>query len=109
MLIDHETAGNWQRQNCTAFFAQFFRCYSLFTFLRGWDKNGDFVRDMYRGRNFWIRSLSMSCGKHGNQTRGRRGVRIEGDGSIEKEEVYPKTIFDFGQRRTIYLGGIKKA
>jgi cryptochrome len=40
-LIDHETAcnaGNWQWLSCTAFFAQFFRCYSPIAFPKKWDK-----------------------------------------------------------------------
>lgn len=46
-LLDHETAcnaGNWQWLSCTAFFSQFFRCYSPIAFPQKWDKEGNFVR-----------------------------------------------------------------
>jgi deoxyribodipyrimidine photolyase len=38
-LIDHEAAcniGNWQWLSCTAFFAQFYRCYSPIAFPQKW-------------------------------------------------------------------------
>ncbi|KAJ6161087.1 hypothetical protein N7470_004483 [Penicillium chermesinum] len=47
LLIDHETAcniGNWMWLSCTAFFAQFYRCYSPVAFGKKWDPEGDFVR-----------------------------------------------------------------
>ncbi|KAL9637098.1 MAG: hypothetical protein Q9164_002405, partial [Protoblastenia rupestris] len=46
-LIDHEVAcntGNWQWLSCTAFYAQFYRCYSPIAFPKKSDPNGDFVR-----------------------------------------------------------------
>ncbi|EED13778.1 DNA photolyase, putative [Talaromyces stipitatus ATCC 10500] len=46
-LIDHEEAsnvGNWMWLSCTAFFSQYYRCYSPIAFGRRWDPNGDFVR-----------------------------------------------------------------
>ncbi len=39
----------------------------------------------------------------------RAGVRIQGDGEREEEGVYPKPMFDFAERRTICLDGMKKA
>jgi cryptochrome len=46
-LPDHEracNAGNWQWLSCTAFFVQFYRCYSPVAFPQKWDKKGNFVR-----------------------------------------------------------------
>ncbi|KAL8933139.1 MAG: hypothetical protein Q9211_005939, partial [Gyalolechia sp. 1 TL-2023] len=46
-LIDHETScnsGNWQWLSCTAFFAQFYRCYSPIAFPKKWDEDGVFVK-----------------------------------------------------------------
>jgi cryptochrome len=37
------------------------------------------------------------------------GVRIQGDGKEDQEGVYPKPMFDFVERRTICLDGMKKA
>ncbi|TFY59231.1 hypothetical protein EVG20_g7869 [Dentipellis fragilis] len=47
LLLDHEpacNAGNWMWLSCTAFFAQYYRCYSPVAFGKKWDKSGDFVR-----------------------------------------------------------------
>ncbi|KAA1478430.1 DNA photolyase [Dentipellis sp. KUC8613] len=47
LLLDHEpacNAGNWMWLSCTAFFSQYYRCYSPVAFGKKWDKNGDFVR-----------------------------------------------------------------
>ncbi|POR34053.1 Cryptochrome-1, partial [Tolypocladium paradoxum] len=46
-LLDHEpacNAGNWQWLSCTAFFAQYYRCYSPVSFGQKWDKQGVFIR-----------------------------------------------------------------
>lgn len=69
LLIDHETAcnaGNWQWLSCTAFYAQFYRCYSPVAFGRKWDPEGKFVRR-------WVPELKVNkcsllklcrCGGH---------------------------------------------
>lgn len=47
LLIDHEpasNAGNWMWLSCTAFFSQYYRCYSPVAFGKKWDPQGIFVR-----------------------------------------------------------------
>lgn len=47
LLIDHEpasNAGNWMWLSCTAFFSQYYRCYSPVAFGKKWDPKGTFVR-----------------------------------------------------------------
>jgi cryptochrome len=39
----------------------------------------------------------------------KAGVRIQGDGKEEADDLYPKPMFDFSGRRKICLDGIKKA
>jgi len=39
----------------------------------------------------------------------KAGVRIQGDGSVKEEGVYPEPMFDFAERRTICLEKMKKA
>jgi len=36
-------------------------------------------------------------------------VKIQGDGKEDQGGVYPKPMFDFGERRTVCLDGMKKA
>lgn len=111
-LLDHETAcnaGNWQWLSCTAFFAQFYRCYSPIAFPQKWDKEGAFVRryvpelkkmDKKYIYEPWIAPIADQK---------KAGVRIQGDGKEDQEGIYPKPMFDFNERRTICLDGMKKA
>ncbi|GAO13284.1 uncharacterized protein UV8b_03703 [Ustilaginoidea virens] len=112
-LLDHEpacNAGNWQWLSCTAFFSQYFRCYSPISFGQKWDKNGDLIRR-------WVPEL-----KHLNaryiyepwkapiQDQKKAGVRVTGDGlSDAGNGTYPKPMFDFNERRDICLSAMKTA
>ncbi|KAK0389528.1 hypothetical protein NLU13_3103 [Sarocladium strictum] len=112
-LLDHEpacNAGNWQWLSCTAFFAQYYRCYSPVSFGQKWDKQGDFVRR-------WVPELKDLDAKYiyepwraPIQDQKKAGVRVTGDGLNDaKEGTYPKPMFDFSERRNACIGAMKKA
>ncbi|CZR54406.1 related to Deoxyribodipyrimidine photolyase [Phialocephala subalpina] len=111
-LIDHETAcnaGNWQWLSCTAFYAQFYRCYSPIAFPQKWDKEGKFVRRYVPELKGLDKKYIYEPWKAPIADQKKAGVKIEGDGKVEKEGVYPMPMFDFAERRTICLDGMKKA
>lgn len=111
-LIDHETAsnaGNWQWLSCTAFFAQFYRCYSPVAFPQRWDKDGNFVRRYVPELAALDKKYIYEPWKAPIQDQRKAGVRISGNGEEEEEGVYPKPMFDFAERRTVCLDGMKKA
>jgi cryptochrome len=118
-LLDHEpacNAGNWQWLSCTAFFSQYFRCYSPISFPQKWDKNGDFVRR-------WVPELAKLPAKYIYEPwkapivdQKNAGVRVQGDGSGHNPEkgaagmkTYPKPMFDFAVRRGVCLAAMKKS
>ena len=112
-LLDHEpacNAGNWQWLSCTAFFAQYYRCYSPVSFGQKWDKHGDFVRR-------WVPELKDMDAKYiyepwkaPIQDQKKAGVRVTGDGLGEAEKgTYPKPMFDFSERRSKCLSAMKTA
>ncbi|KAI1167856.1 DNA photolyase [Nemania serpens] len=114
LLIDHEpasNAGNWQWLSCTAFFSQYFRCYSPVAFGQKWDKNGDFVRK-------WVPELKKLDAKYiyepwkaTREALERAGVRIEGDGlgDGQGDAVYPKAMLEFKERRSVCMSAMKRA
>ncbi|KAJ3578605.1 hypothetical protein NPX13_g1961 [Xylaria arbuscula] len=114
LLIDHEpasNAGNWQWLSCTAFFSQYYRCYSPVAFGQKWDKNGDFIRK-------WVPELKHLDAKYiyepwkaTQSALDDAGVRIEGDGLDEggTEGIYPVAMFDFQERRNICIAAMKRA
>lgn len=111
-LIDHEVAcnaGNWQWLSCTAFFAQFYRVYSPIAFPQKWDKEGAFVRRYVPELKDMPQKYIYEPWKAPLQDQKRAGVMIKGDGSSNEEGVYPKPMFDFAERRTICLDGMKNA
>lgn len=112
-LLDHEpacNAGNWQWVSCTAFFAQYFRCYSPVSFGQKWDKDGAFVRR-------WVPELAQLDARYiyepwkaPLQDQKRAGVRVTGDGLSGRDEgTYPKPMFDFAERRAVCIEAMKKA
>ena len=117
LLIDHETAcnvGNWQWLSCTAFFAQFYRCYSPVAFPAKWDKEGAFVRRYVPELRNLPAKYIYEPWKAPIQDQKKAGVKIEGDGTGEGEtdeglRRYPKPMFDFGTMRDVCLGGMKNA
>lgn len=118
LLLDHEpccNSGNWQWLSCTAFFSQYFRCYSPVSFPTKWDPKGEFV-----GK--WCPELKGLVGskyiyepwKAPMADLKKAGIKlVEGPGVNEDPKMekgtYPKPMFDFGERRTACLAGMKKA
>ena len=113
-LIDHEVScnsGNWQWLSCTAFYAQFYRCYSPIAFPKKSDANGDFVRHYcpelknYPAKFIYEPWLAPIADQK------KAGCLIKGDdvGEEGNMKIYPKPMFDFNARRQICIDAIKKA
>ncbi|KAF3770203.1 Cryptochrome/photolyase FAD-binding domain-containing protein, partial [Cryphonectria parasitica EP155] len=115
LLLDHEpacNAGNWQWLSCTAFFAQYYRCYSPVTFGQKWDREGNLVRR-------WVPELRDLPAKYIYEPwkaplpdQKKAGVRVVEFPGVDKElekGTYPKPMFDFAERRRICIASIKKA
>lgn len=122
LLIDHEpacNAGNWQWLSCTAFFAQFYRCYSPIAFPRKWDKNGDFVRRYVPELKDYGEKYIYEPWRAPIADQKKWGCVVKGGGIEEGGEernaraaglaVYPKPMFDFAERRETCIQGMKKA
>ncbi|KAI1005476.1 Cryptochrome-2 [Podosphaera aphanis] len=111
-LIDHETAcnaGNWQWLSCSAFFTQFFRCYSPVAFPLKYDKNGDFVRRFVPELKALDKKYIYEPWKAPIVDRKKAGLTLEKDWSINTEGVYPMPMFDFNERRNICMDNMKLA
>ena len=117
LLVDHEEAcniGNWQWLSCTAFFAQFYRCYSPVAFGKKWDDNGDYVRRYVPELKDFPKKFMYEPHKAPIADQKAAGVRIEGDGTQKTSEdgklkLYPKPMFDFNTQREICIQGMKAA
>jgi len=116
LLIDHESAcniGNWQWLSCTAFYAQYYRCYSPIAFPAKTDKEGSFVRRYVPELTDMPAKYIYEPWKAPIQDQRKAGVVIKGDGTDEAMEgdfrVYPKPMFDFATQREICIQGMKKA
>ena len=114
-LIDHETAcngGNWQWLSCTAFYSQFYRCYSPIAFPKKTDANGDFVRHFCPELANYPTKFIYEPWKAPIADQKKAGCLVKGDGSPDEEDglkIYPKPMFDFNERRTICIDAMKSA
>ncbi|KAJ4304818.1 hypothetical protein N0V90_000346 [Kalmusia sp. IMI 367209] len=114
-LIDHEAAcniGNWQWLSCTAFFAQFYRCYSPIAFPQKWDKEGDFERRYVPELERFDKKYIYEPWKAPIVDQKKWGCIIKGDGTESGEggqKMYPKPMFDFAKQREICIQGMKNA
>lgn len=114
-LIDHEAAcniGNWQWLSCTAFYSQFYRCYSPIAFPQKWDKHGEFVRHFVPELKDYGDKFIYEPWKAPIQDQKKWGCVIKGDGTETAEgdlQKYPKPMFDFSERRQICIDGMKNA
>ncbi|ENI09520.1 hypothetical protein COCC4DRAFT_78608 [Bipolaris maydis ATCC 48331] len=116
-LIDHEAAcniGNWQWLSCTAFFAQFYRCYSPVAFPQKWDKEGNFIRRYVPELAKFDKKYIYEPHKAPIADQKKWGCLIKGDGTAgsgadDGLQTYPKPMFDFPTRRDICLKGMKNA
>lgn len=117
LLIDHEAAcniGNWQWLSCTAFFAQFYRCYSPVAFPKKWDPNGDFVRRYVPELARLDKKFIYEPHKAPAAEQRRAGCFVKGDGAGTGTEepgrlVYPEPMFDFAERRDVCMEAMKEA
>jgi deoxyribodipyrimidine photolyase len=116
-LIDHEAAcniGNWQWLSCTAFFSQFYRCYSPVAFPRKWDPKGAFVRKYVPELREFDDTVLYEPWRAARADQRKWGCWVRGEGERSEDEdgemkVYPKPMFDFAQRRDVCIQGMKNA
>ena len=100
--------------SCTAFFAQFYRCYSPIAFGKKWDPEGHFVRRYCPELSKFGKKYIYEPWKAPIADQKKWGCRVTGDGSQsssskEAGQVYPKPMFDFDERRKICLDKMKYA
>ncbi|KAL6713493.1 hypothetical protein ACLMJK_008958 [Lecanora helva] len=122
-LIDHETScnsGNWQWLSCTAFYSQFYRCYSPIAFPKKTDAKGAYVRHFVPELKDLPDKYIYEPWKTPIQDQKRAGCLIKDDGlsALQDPEpftnadgltLYPKPMFDFNDRRTICIDAMKNA
>ncbi|KAH7402375.1 FAD binding domain of DNA photolyase-domain-containing protein [Phaeosphaeria sp. MPI-PUGE-AT-0046c] len=112
-LIDHEAAcniGNWQWLSCTAFFAQFYRCYSPIAFPQKWDKDGAFVRRYVPELAKFDKKYIYEPWKAPIADQKKWGCRVvEADGVDVEAGTYPKPMLDFSKRRETCIQAMKNA
>ena len=115
-LLDHEpacNAGNWMWLSCTAFFSQFYRCYSPIAFGRKWDPEGEFVRKYVPELKHYSKKYIYEPWKAPNVDQKQWGCLIKGDGTEahgeESVKLYPKPMFSFDERRQTCIDGMKNA
>ncbi|KAI2470585.1 Cryptochrome/photolyase FAD-binding domain-containing protein [Annulohypoxylon bovei var. microspora] len=113
LLIDHEpacNAGNWQWLSCTAFYSQYFRCYSPVAFGQKWDKKGKFIRKWVPELKNLDEKFIYEPWKASQVALNKAGVKVGGDGLHEKRDgTYPAPMFDFGERRSVCIAAMKRA
>jgi cryptochrome len=115
LLIDHEpacNAGNWQWLSCTAFFSQYYRCYSPVAFGQKWDKNGDFIRKWVPELKDLDAKFIYEPWKATPAALNKAGVKVKGDGlndGAQKQGIYPEPMFDFNERRSVCMSAMKTA
>ncbi|KAL8995748.1 MAG: hypothetical protein Q9169_004576 [Polycauliona sp. 2 TL-2023] len=115
-LIDHETScnsGNWQWLSCTAFFAQFYRCYSPIAFPKKTDPEGRFVKHFIPELKEYPKKYVYEPWRAPIADQKKWGCLVKGDEYGEEDaggmKVYPKPMFDFNERRGICIEGMKNA
>lgn len=98
--------------SCTAFFSQYYRCYSPIAFGKKWDPNGDFVRRYCPELKNFDKKYIYEPWRAPIQDQKKWGCRVTGDGTSDKEgglKTYPKPIFDFDKQRQVCIDSMKKA
>ncbi|RAL13932.1 deoxyribodipyrimidine photo-lyase [Aspergillus homomorphus CBS 101889] len=116
-LVDHETAsnvGNWMWLSCTAFFSQYYRCYSPVAFGKKWDPEGHFVRRYCPELAQFDKKYIYEPWKAPIADQKKWQCRVTGDGSASRDEAsglpaYPKPMFNFDERRDFCISQIKHA
>jgi cryptochrome len=100
------------RLSCTAFFSQFYRCYSPISFPKKWDANGDFVRKYVPELAKYDKKYIYEPHKAPIADQKKWGCLIKGDGTDQKDgqlSLYPKAMFDFNERRQHCIDKMKEA
>lgn len=116
-LIDHEVScnsGNWQWLSCSAFYAQYYRCYSPIAFPKKTDAKGAFVRHFCPELKDYADKYIYEPWNAPIADQKKAGCLIKGDGSEisgggDSMKLYPKPMFDFNARRTICIDAMKSA
>ena len=114
MLIDitdepAANAGNWMWLSCTAFFAQFYRCYSPIAFGKKWDPNGNFIRRYVPELAKFDKKFIYEPWKAPIADQKKWGCRVTNDDSAAGGQSYPKPMLDFDKRRQFCLDNMKRA
>ncbi|EJT71759.1 cryptochrome-1 [Gaeumannomyces tritici R3-111a-1] len=127
LLLDHEpscNAGNWQWLSCTAFFSQYFRCYSPVSFGRKWDPEGTFVRrwvpelaaldkkyiyEPWKAPEAELRRAGVVLVDGSGAGVGRVRAESERDDDARRTGTYITPMFDFDERRRICMSSMKMA
>lgn len=100
--------------SCTAFYNQYYRCYSPISFGKKWDPEGHFVRRYCPELSKFDKKYIYEPWKAPIADQKKWRCRVIGDGSGASQDdgagqTYPKPMFDFDERRSICLGNMKSA
>lgn len=95
------------RLSCSAFFSQFYRCYSPVSFPKKWDPEGAFVRKYVPELKHYDKKYIYEPHKASAADQKRWNCLVKGEG--EESNTYPLPMFDFDERRQICLDRMKKA
>lgn len=100
------------RLSCTAFFSQFYRCYSPIAFPKKWDPDGHFVRKYVPELKNFDKKYIYEPHRAPVADQKKWGCLIKGDGTENNQgsiQQYPKPMFDFNERRQFCIDKIKAA
>lgn len=99
--------------SCTAFFSQYYRCYSPIAFGKKWDPNGDFVRRYCPELKNFDKKYIYEPWRAPIQDQKKWSCRVTDDDTSDDSrdglKKYPKPIFDFDKQRRVCLDSMKKA
>lgn len=98
--------------SCTAFYNQYYRCYSPISFGKKWDSEGLFVRRYCPELARFDRKYIYEPWKAPIADQKKWGCRVTGDGCGSSEDAgqkYPRPMFDFDERRSVCLTSMKAA
>lgn len=98
--------------SCTAFFSQFYRCYSPIAFPKKWDSEGNFVRKYVPELANFDKKYIYEPFKAPIADQKKYGCMVEGDGAQTEDggiPTYPKPMLDFNERRKFCIDKLKAA
>lgn len=106
--------GNWMWLSCTAFFHQYYRCYSPVSFGKKWDPDGQLIRRYCPELSRFDKKYIFEPWKAPISDQKQWRCRVTGTGMIPEQtedcmSVYPKPMFDFDERRAICLDKMRRA